>query len=384
MPRVITAATPDGQDFSLNVPDRQVLVGMDGEPQRYWLHLLVQRLDGSRWVTIDPHLVIQVDDLAGEELIPVGRQMRLPLPGRPILAHDLLDDATLAGLRQRARALAEVHGAFPGAPTAMAESVGWFHADTSLKNFGEEVSQIAVADPERMKVAGHVGLTRTTAADGTAGSWVFMEKVTRADLTAWRAEKREGAGRDPRLSSMAAPASVSDRPLFRAAVAANVPVKEPDPTIFDGPSAVDGLVQGVLKSGLEPAAFVAEFLRSSGMNARSSLAIEYGYLVHALWLHVVIDRLNPNTAAMEHVCRRALQIQRAVQRSPRSPDFENLDEYLRHASDSSGKVIAVKFWQRIAERHRAEGQILKQFPLRKEESGVGATRSHGDKKKEEG
>ena len=87
---------------------------------------------------------------------------------------------------------------------------------------------------------------------------------------------------------------------------------------------------------------------------------------------------------MEHACRHALRIQRTVHHSPKSPDFENLDEYLRHASDSSGKVIAVKFWQRIAERHRAEGQILKQFPLRKEESGVGATRSHGDKKKEEG
>ena len=157
-------------------------------------------------------------------------------------------------------------------------------------------------------------------------------------------------------------------------------------TIFDGPSAAGGLVQAVLKAGLERAASVAEFLRSSCMYARSSLAIEYGYLVHGLWWHVAIDRLFSYTAAMEHVCRRALQIQRAVQRSPKSPDFENLDEYMRHASDSAGKVTAVKFEQHIAERNRAEGQIMKQFRLHKEESEADAKRRHGNpgNKKKEG
>ena len=168
------------------------------------------------------------------------------------------------------------------------------------------------------------------------------------------------------------------RPLvFRRPLQLGVPL-----TIFDGPTAADGLVQAVLKGGVEPVVSVAKFLGSLGMYARSSLAIGYGYLVHGLWWHVAFDRLISYTAAMEHVCRHALQVQRAVHRSLKSTDFENLDEYLGHASDSSGKVIAVKLEQRIAERHRAEGQIVKQFRLHKEESEADAKRRHGNKKKE--
>ena len=78
------------------------------------------------------------------------------------------------------------------------------------------------------------------------------------------------------------------RPLvFRRPLQLGVPL-----TIFDGPTAADGLVQAVLKGGVEPVVSVAKFLGSLGMYARSSLAIGYGYFVHALWLPVAIDRLN--------------------------------------------------------------------------------------------
>ena len=80
MPVVATAAMAV---MSHDVAEKQVLIGMVGEPQGYWLHLLMLRLDSARWVTVDPHMEMVVEDLSGEELIPVPRLLRCrPLAAR--------------------------------------------------------------------------------------------------------------------------------------------------------------------------------------------------------------------------------------------------------------------------------------------------------------
>ena len=132
----------------------------------------------------------------------------------------------------------------------------------------------------------------------------------------------------------------------------------------------------IQKSGLEPPAYTAQFLRSAGLGAKSSIAIEYGYLIHLLYLFMVTDRLNPRAStAMEHLARRCLQIQRAAQRNPRNPDFDGLEEYMRHASDSTGMAYTPGFDRHISERQKAESQILKQHRLQREEN------EHDSKKK---
>ena len=73
MPKIVTAVTHEGQDASLNIGDRQVLIGLDGEAERCWLHLLVLRLEVSGLLTNDRRLASQGDDLAGEELVAVAR-----------------------------------------------------------------------------------------------------------------------------------------------------------------------------------------------------------------------------------------------------------------------------------------------------------------------
>ena len=52
--------------LTADVPERQVLISMDEEREGLWHHLLMQRLDGARWITCDPHLEVLVEDLSGE------------------------------------------------------------------------------------------------------------------------------------------------------------------------------------------------------------------------------------------------------------------------------------------------------------------------------
>ena len=368
MPVVVTAAGPTANTMSLDLPERQVLVGMQDENEGYWLHLLMVRLDQARWVTVDPMLDIAVDDLSGEELIPIARRSPFPAAGRPLLVHSPLDEATLTGLRVRAQAMAEIHG-MPGAGAPLAGAAGWYHADTAQASFGEEVPVAQVADPGVTRFAGSVGLLKLEAHAGETEKWVHIERVMRTDVEAWRAEKREGHGRDPRLSSLSVVGPLVPMPLFRQALAGcPQPAKPTHDKVFEGPAALHDLLLSIQKSGLEPPAYVAQFMRNSGLNSKSSVGIEYTYLVHLLYMFMVQDRLNPYAcASMEHLARRCLQIQRAVQRNPRSPEFDGLEEYMRHAADSSGAAFTPGFDRHIAERQKTESQILKQHRLQREE-----------------
>ena len=43
---------------------------MDGTTEVFREHMAFHRLAGARWVTCDPFLNMQVDDLTNEELVP--------------------------------------------------------------------------------------------------------------------------------------------------------------------------------------------------------------------------------------------------------------------------------------------------------------------------
>ena len=66
MPRIVTLAGPNAALVTADVTEKQVLIAMEDEPETMWHHLLLQRLEGARWITCDPHLEVVVEDLAGE------------------------------------------------------------------------------------------------------------------------------------------------------------------------------------------------------------------------------------------------------------------------------------------------------------------------------
>ena len=93
--------------MTLDVPERQVLIAMDGEAQEYDHHVLLDRVEAGRWVTRGPNWFICSDDLQGEKVIPLPRNSVLPLEDRPILALDILSDSQMIRFRAHAVQYAE-------------------------------------------------------------------------------------------------------------------------------------------------------------------------------------------------------------------------------------------------------------------------------------
>ena len=366
--------------LTLDVPEKQVLIRMDDTPQAYWQHLLLLRISGSQWITCDPEGTVVVEDLGSEEVIPLSRASAFPLTGRPFLAFSDQNEVQMAAIRARAATIAEVHGVAVAAPSS-AMAAMWVFADPSHPMFGHEVPAALVADAPSHRIGGSVGIAHYDANDTRGAEWTHTERIPRTDLQKWISEKREGSGRDPRLSALHVPTSAVTRVTFREALAGcNQTSKLKDSGVFEGPSAWPELAAGITRSGLEPQAFIANYLQSSGINPRSALSVEFQHLIFSLWSFTVVDRLDPyQSVTIEHMARRVLQIQKAVKRSPKSPDFEGLGDYMRHAADASQALAAPEFDKHIAERQRSEAQIMKQQRLQRDEVDQEEKRRRGPK-----
>ena len=97
--------------------------------------------------------------------------------------------------------------------------------------------------------------------------------------------------------------------------------------------------------------------------------------MHGLWLEGCVDRVNSRQlASAEHRARRLLQIQRAVRKNPRNPEFDGLESFMMHMPSSAGVAHAPKFDKYIAEEQKTQAQILKQQRMQKEEVDADADR----------
>ena len=138
----------------------------------------------------------------------------------------------------------------------------------------------------------------------------------------------------------------------------------------------------VSDSGLEVAQYYVTLISTSGMNVRSSLAIELqNHLMSLHFLHV-LDGLNGyRLTVAEHIARRAMMIIKAVQRCAKAPDFIRLDAYCRHLPDSGLAVRTGDFDRYNAGEQRSEAQILKQSRLAQEEGETEQQRKNTRAKK---
>ena len=150
----------------------------------------------------------------------------------------------------------------------------------------------------------------------------------------------------------------------------------PHPDIFEGPSAYHEVChQGLNRSGLEPQWYSSDFLNNSGINPRSGLATEFTLWIYCLHLLHTVDRLNGYQLAIaEHASRRVLQIRRAVQANPKSPDFDGLDFYIRHSSDRAGSMRTPAFDRHVMEVNKSEGKTMQQARLARDERNLDTNR----------
>ena len=361
--------------------EKVVLIRMTGMEagMQHEAHLLMMRVSGTVYVTLDTSLVLAVEDLATEEIIPLTANALYPREGMPLLAFGPLGDGELGPLRARAQQLVEIHGG--AAPTHAVPGAKWRYSDTAHFRFGQELVADLVAVAGRMEIKGSHALVLED------GSWTTAQLVGADALQPWMEEKRGGAGRDPRLLPSSDAASSSRRRLF-ASVWPQMDASAPLSPLFTGVPAVEELCSSIAASGMEPPQYFTNYLAESGLNRRSGLATELALHFWTLWTMATMDQLDlRRSAAAEHICRRILQTQEAIKRNSQAPDFTGLEIYTRHAQECQGGAHAPRFRTFVASVMKDEAAYMKQTRLAKEEEEAVATRAKGggnNKKKKGG
>lgn len=113
--------------------------------------------------------------------------------------------------------------------------------------------------------------------------------------------------------------------------------------------------------GLELAGYYGQWQRQSGVHPQSGAASEFKNLLELLRHLVVHDQVDVSSlAGAELAARRCLQIQRAVRRSLRHPNFKFLDAMLSSALDETGGGVTSKFDAFVAAEQQDAATILKQ------------------------
>ena len=93
------------------------------------------------------------------------------------------------------------------------------------------------------------------------------------------------------------------------------------------------------------------------------------------------DGLNLSfVSGAEKMVRRLIQIEKAVRRNPKAPDFDGLDFVMGDEQDESGAVRVGDFDDWFAEKQKVEAQNLKQYRLFKEEQAAEAQGALADGK----
>ena len=106
----------------------------------------------------------------------------------------------------------------------------------------------------------------------------------------------------------------------------------------------------------------------SGVGAKSSVCREHGIICVVLRIFMQFDQLDiSNVAGCEYLVRRVLQIEAAVKKNPRQPDFEGLDAILDSSVDTSGAAIAPKFMAFVADIQKSQALVYKAGRLWQEE-----------------
>ena len=98
-------------DRALDVPERQVLLFFSGDPVPWHHRILMEHIQGSRWIVVTPTLDIEVTDLAeAEDVRPLERYGEMPPACRPLFSFEAIQRGEMDQLRWRCRSYADVLG----------------------------------------------------------------------------------------------------------------------------------------------------------------------------------------------------------------------------------------------------------------------------------
>ena len=260
----------------------------------------------------------------------------------------------------------------PGGPAAGIDAV-WRIADTGSKAFGEEIPAGAMRDREASVIKDNVALINVD------GQWTYAEKVMPDKFEEWQREKRAGPGRDPRLLGDVRDWSGQRFVDAPAGLKLMKQVKQPVP-VLDGPPALEEYAEGLIRVGFNFVTHNLDWEAKSGVAPRGGVAREHKFVSTWLYLMLTTDQLDiSNLISAELAARRLIQIEAAVRRNPKAPDFDGLDMVMATPVGPGGEVVTRDFTKWVAERQKDEGFLMKQQRLLREERAADDKRQKGGK-----
>ena len=365
---------------TLDIDDKQVLLDFYDDANGFFWHqrILLLPLGGSVWVVATPDKSVQRADLSEHRIIVLGRSAPFPQDRvAQVYACDPADFPAdeLNRLRTEARALATVLGAIPAEPAVAAGQVGWRVSDLTSDLFGEELPAAAIGNEDVFVARGNVALAKVDE------NWVSAAKSvdTDGDAEGFKRRLRNGRGRDPR--TLADSRESDGRPYLQFALVLGL-VKElvMQHWPIQGPRSVKDYIVAIRALGaggfLE---FHADWIKTSGVGEKSAAAREHRFLLDLLRLMVQYDQLDATCLASgELLVRRVVQIELAVKKNGKTPDYTGLECLMETAVDRSGAAVLPKLSKWIGETQSQEAFVLKQMRLWSEEKTASAKRKGQD------
>ena len=357
---------------TLDIPERQLLIDyFDDENGFVWHHrVLLCHVVGTIWVIATPDKSVQQLDVSTKRLVVLPRNG--PFPADRVAATYACDPADftpaeLARLRGEAQAMAEILNGGAQAVAQAAPAAGqevWRISDTSHASFGDEVPPAALGNADSFKRQDDVALVLLD------GKWTTasLEAAAQPGLDHFRARYHSGAGRDKRILTDTRDANgrrhislVSCIPLLCQLVQTFWPV--------DGPRSVREFLVALRSAGYSGLIeYHHDWVRNSGIGDKSSACREHRLLLEILRMLMEFDQLDVSSlGGTELLVRRIYQIEIAVERNSKQPDFDGLDALLETNLKSSGAINVAGISKWFSEHQKSEAFVLKQMRLWAEE-----------------
>ena len=110
------------------------------------------------------------------------------------------------------------------------------------------------------------------------------------------------------------------------------------------------------------------WLKGSGVNQHSMIAHDHRILCHILRNAIEVDQYDvTNSLSLELLCRRLVQIETAVARSPLNPDFSSLEMVMEDTVGAGGEAVTTAFNSWLSTKPKEKAAVAKQTRLYKEE-----------------
>lgn len=374
--------------LTLDISEAQVLIDLFDDPNGYrWHHrvLLVATPAAGVWIASSPGFSVERLDLNAHRVRALGRHSRLPENeySESYVFDSPIRDEDLRHIRTQAQELARVLGvtALGGtAPGVGASDGAWIVADPSAPSFGDELPLAISGDPSQFISPPEPGSEAYSSALALLdGAWTWCQCVPPGDRGEWMRSLVSSHGCDGRLLGDDRDRATGHRYFTFSESYGRFSVPTDPPFALSGQRAAFEYIRALRGSGMEWVGHHLDFVHKSGLSPMSGTCSSHRRVYEALQCSQQHDLLNlPGPHGCEVLVRYLIQIETAVARSPRSPDFQDLDAISATTVNEFGGLVLPEYSRFVARLQKDEAFTLKQQRQWREEQHVlGRNRGFG-------